>query len=66
MVDALNNEGVEHHLKRINLDPEPGVKKARRYFSRNTLRFFSATVFHRSSWRIMLKFCEEDEFYKKK
>jgi hypothetical protein len=29
MVDALNNEGVEHPLKRINLDPDLVDKKPR-------------------------------------
>jgi hypothetical protein len=31
MVDALNNEGVEHPLKHTNLDPDPLIKIPRRF-----------------------------------
>jgi hypothetical protein len=49
MVDALNNEGVEHPLKRINLDPD-------------LIDFVVPWVFHQSSWRIMLKFGKKMRF----
>jgi hypothetical protein len=60
MVDALNNEGVEHPLKCINLDPD-----LIDFVSSNTLRFFSAMGVPSEFLENNVEIWEEDEVYKR-
>lgn len=65
MVSALKNEGIEHPLKRVLVDPGVVLQKTLENFvSKNTLRFFSITGISSNFLEKDVELWEQDEDFK--